>query len=116
MLLSLKAHFSRMNPTIIPLHGLIGNGQTRLFEEILLLSLSESLIGRGVGEDGVRHCVRGEALNAVLDVTDRQLGLQEEVELAVRQTYRHVHHPANRNNNKKQRSTQVQSGLQLYTT
>lgn len=32
------------------------------------------------------------ALNAVLDVTDRQLCLQEQVELAVGQTHCGVHH------------------------
>lgn len=66
-----------------PLHGLIRNGQTWLLDGVVLLSLSEAPVGRGVGEDGVRHSVGGVALHAVLDVTDRQLSLQEEVELAV---------------------------------
>lgn len=76
----------------IPFHGLIRDGETGLPDGVLLLSLSQAPVGRGVGEDGVRHGVRRQSLNAVLDVTDRQLGLQEEVELAVRQTHGGVHH------------------------
>lgn len=72
---------SSLDPS--PLHGLVRNGQTRLLDGVVLLRLSEAPIGRGVGEYGVRHGVRRVALHAVLDVTDRQLGLQEEVELAV---------------------------------
>ena len=77
-----------------PLHGLIRNGQTWLLDGVVLLSLSEAPVGRGVGEDGVRHSVGGVALHAVLDVTDRQLSLQEEVELAVWQADCHVYHSA----------------------
>ncbi|KAA8581222.1 hypothetical protein FQN60_002803 [Etheostoma spectabile] len=69
--------------TVIPLHGLVRNGQTWLLDGIVLLSLSKAPIGRGVGEDGVRHSVGSVALHTVQDVTYWQLSLQEEVELAV---------------------------------
>lgn len=90
----LPHHWVFISSFLIPFHGLIRNSQTWLLDGIVLLSLSEAPIGRGVGEDGVRHGVGGVALHAVLDVTDWQLRLQEEVELAVWQTYRHVHHSA----------------------
>lgn len=64
---------------------------------VFLLSLSKAPIGRGVGQDGVGHRVGGVALHAVLDVTDRKLRLQEEVELTVRQAHGHVHHSARGN-------------------
>lgn len=86
--------------SLIPLCGLVWNRQTWFLDGIVLLSLSEAPIGRGVGEDGVRHRVWRVALNAVLDVTDRQLGLQEEVELAVWQAHGHVHHSARSNGQK----------------
>lgn len=88
----LSSVYLRHYSPFVPFHGLIRNGQTVLPDGVLLLSLSQPPVGGGVGEDGVRHRVRREALNAVLDVTDRELGLQEEVELAVRQTHCGVHH------------------------
>ena len=78
-----------------PFHGLVGDhAGTPLLLQVLLLGLGEAPIGRGVGEDGVRHGVGGVALDAVLDVAHRQLGLHEEVQLAVREAHRHVEHPA----------------------
>lgn len=80
----------------IPLHGLIRDGQTWLLHGIILLSLSLSLsqapVGRGISEDGLGHSVGGVTPDAVLNVTNRQLGLQEEVELAVWQAHCHVQH------------------------
>ena len=99
----------------LPLHGLIRNGQTRLLDGILLLSLSEAPVGRGVGEDGVGHRVGGVALNAVQDVTDRQLGLQEEVELAVGQAHGHVHHSVRTKVHRVRTSGDSQSHSRLNT-
>lgn len=87
-------HWDEWFEALVPLHGLVRNGRTWLLDGVVLLGLSVAPVGRGVGEDGVRHGVRRVTLHAVQDVTDRQLGLQEEVQLAVRQTHRHVHHTA----------------------
>lgn len=87
---------------LVPLHGLVGDRQqTGLFDGVVLLSLSQAAVGGGVGEDGVRHRVRGVALNAVLDVTDGELRLQEEVQLAVREAHGHVHHSVQQTENMK---------------
>lgn len=79
----------------LPFHRLVRDGQTVLLHGLVfLLSLSEAPVGRGVGQDGVGHRVGRVALHAVLDVTNRQLRLQEKVELTVRQAHSHMHHSA----------------------
>lgn len=63
---------------------------------LAVLFLDPALIGGSVGEDGVCDRVGGEALHTVQDMANRQLGLKEEVELAVRQADCHMQNPSRR--------------------
>lgn len=80
---------------VLPLHGLIRNwSKTRVLGWVLFWN--PALIVWAVGEDGLCHSVGGVALHTVQDVTNWQLGLQEEVELAIWQTHCHATHSEER--------------------